>query len=195
MSLSKDDGSNRNMTGKFASDPKCTCVCASNATVQRSQVLLTKQSIMLSIDEGIQILRAETGIHGKSVGILKLENRTRRPSTQTKPLGNCCRSDRREYAWAAPIPIGSDRRALNCIELFEPHLSVNGPSVKIPRSRRVSVRFTGVGIDKVVQGKVGESLLHIAERSGIRVPNACEGSGACATCQVYVTKGMGLCGR
>jgi 2Fe-2S ferredoxin len=44
----------------------------------------------------------------------------------------------------------------------------------------------------VVQGQIGESPLHVAAKYGIHVPNACEGSGASATCQLYVTKGMHL---
>jgi 2Fe-2S ferredoxin len=56
----------------------------------------------------------------------------------------------------------------------------------------VNIRFTGKGIDKVVQGKIGQSLLHVAEEHGIHVPNACEGSCACGTCQLYILKGMEL---
>jgi 2Fe-2S ferredoxin len=58
--------------------------------------------------------------------------------------------------------------------------------------RIVNVKFTGSGVNQVAAGLVGESLLHVAEKSKIKVPNACEGSGACATCQLYVTKGMHL---
>lgn len=56
----------------------------------------------------------------------------------------------------------------------------------------VKVRFIGKDVDKVVQGNKGESLLHIAEKNGVHIPAACEGMGACGTCQVYVTKGMDL---
>ncbi|KAK8886467.1 hypothetical protein M9Y10_041930 [Tritrichomonas musculus] len=56
----------------------------------------------------------------------------------------------------------------------------------------VNVRFIGKDVNKVVQGNKGESLLHIAEKNGIRIPAACEGMGACGTCQVYVNKGMDL---
>lgn len=54
----------------------------------------------------------------------------------------------------------------------------------------VNVHFKGKDLDKVVTGAVGESLLQIAEKNGIHIPNACEGSGACATCQLYIHKGM-----
>lgn len=54
----------------------------------------------------------------------------------------------------------------------------------------VNIRFKGQGVDKTVTGAVGENLLHIAEENGIHLPNACEGSGACGTCQLYITKGM-----
>lgn len=53
----------------------------------------------------------------------------------------------------------------------------------------VSVKFTGVGVDKVVDGLKGESILQVAERNGIHIPNACEGMGACATCHCYVKTG------
>ena len=56
----------------------------------------------------------------------------------------------------------------------------------------VKIRFIGKDVDKVVQGNKGESLLHIAENNGIHIPAACEGMGACGTCQVYITKGMDL---
>jgi 2Fe-2S ferredoxin len=56
----------------------------------------------------------------------------------------------------------------------------------------VNIRFTGEGVNKIVQGLKGESLLRVAEKNGIHLPNACEGSGACATCQVYITKGSNL---
>ncbi|KAH0790671.1 ISC system 2Fe-2S type ferredoxin [Histomonas meleagridis] len=56
----------------------------------------------------------------------------------------------------------------------------------------VNIKFIGKDVDKVVQGAVGESLLHVAEKNGIKIPCACEGSCACGTCHVYVTKGMDL---
>jgi 2Fe-2S ferredoxin len=61
----------------------------------------------------------------------------------------------------------------------------------VSRFRRalVNVKFVGDGISRIVQGACGESLLHVAEKHEIRIPNACEGSGACATCQLYITKG------
>jgi ferredoxin len=53
-------------------------------------------------------------------------------------------------------------------------------------------RFTGKGIDKDVQGKIGQSLVHVPEEHGIHVPNACEGSCAWGICQMYILKGMEL---
>lgn len=58
------------------------------------------------------------------------------------------------------------------------------------RRALVNIHFKGKDVDKIVQGAAGESLLHIAEKNGIHIPNACEGSGACATCQLYIHKGM-----
>lgn len=57
----------------------------------------------------------------------------------------------------------------------------------------VKIHFTGKGADKIVEGHKGESLLKIAERNKLPLPNACEGNRACATCQVYVNKGQDLC--
>lgn len=59
----------------------------------------------------------------------------------------------------------------------------------------VNIKFTGRGVDKVVQGIAGDNLLHIAEKAGIHIPNACEGSGACGTCQLYINKGMDILGE
>ena len=53
-----------------------------------------------------------------------------------------------------------------------------------------TVKFISNGVTKVVQGNVGETIAHIAEKNKVRIPMACEGSGACGTCQVYVLKGM-----
>ena len=53
-----------------------------------------------------------------------------------------------------------------------------------------TVKFLSKGVAKTVQAKVGETLAQVAEKNQIRIPMACEGSGACGTCQVYVLKGM-----
>ena len=53
-----------------------------------------------------------------------------------------------------------------------------------------TVRFHGKEMDVKVNGKVGETIAQIAERNKIPLPMACEGSGACGTCHVYVKKGM-----
>ncbi|EAX87148.1 Ferredoxin 7 [Trichomonas vaginalis G3] len=56
----------------------------------------------------------------------------------------------------------------------------------------VKIHWTGKGCDKIVEGHNGETLLKIAERNKLPLPNACEGNRACATCQVYVNKGGDL---
>jgi 2Fe-2S ferredoxin len=54
-----------------------------------------------------------------------------------------------------------------------------------------SVRFTARGgLNKIVEGAIGDTLLHLAEKNEIPMPCACEGQGACGTCHVYITKGM-----
>ncbi|XP_025026811.1 ferredoxin-2, mitochondrial isoform X3 [Python bivittatus] len=39
-----------------------------------------------------------------------------------------------------------------------------------------------------VQGKVGDDVLHLAQRHGIDLEGACEASLACSTCHVYVSQ-------
>lgn len=56
----------------------------------------------------------------------------------------------------------------------------------------VNIHFIGHNVDKIVKGSKGENLLQIAEKNQIHIPNACEGMGACGTCQVYIEKGMNL---
>lgn len=53
-----------------------------------------------------------------------------------------------------------------------------------------TVKFISSGMTHIAKGKVGETLAKIAEDNKIHIPMACEGSGACGTCQLYITKGM-----
>ncbi|XP_053438298.1 ferredoxin-2, mitochondrial isoform X2 [Nycticebus coucang] len=39
-----------------------------------------------------------------------------------------------------------------------------------------------------VSGKVGDNVLHLAQRHGVDLEGACEASLACSTCHVYVSK-------
>lgn len=56
--------------------------------------------------------------------------------------------------------------------------------------RNLNIKITGRGIDKVIQAKKGDNIVHLCEELKIPIPMACEGNGACATCHVYVNKGM-----
>ncbi|NXN94958.1 FDX2 protein, partial [Rhinopomastus cyanomelas] len=38
-----------------------------------------------------------------------------------------------------------------------------------------------------VRGRVGDNLLHLAQRHGLELEGACEASLACSTCHVYVS--------
>jgi len=58
----------------------------------------------------------------------------------------------------------------------------------VPRSFG-NIKFIGKDFEKIVKSVRGKDLLHLAEENHIHIPNACEGSGACATCQLYVKKG------
>src|SRR4051812_21575601 len=48
---------------------------------------------------------------------------------------------------------------------------------------------------KVPYGRTGEpgSILDLAEGAGLEIDHACGGVCACATCHVYVTKGLDSC--
>ena len=52
------------------------------------------------------------------------------------------------------------------------------------------IKIIGKGIEKIVENIPGKSILQIAEENNIHIPDACEGSGACGTCQVYINKGL-----
>jgi len=49
--------------------------------------------------------------------------------------------------------------------------------------------------EKIPYGRTGEpgSILDLAEAAGIEIDHACGGVCACATCHVYVTKGLESC--
>ena len=48
------------------------------------------------------------------------------------------------------------------------------------------------GSEKTVDAPNGISLLEVAHKNGVALEGACEGSLACSTCHVYVTKGKEL---
>ncbi|KAM4643872.1 ferredoxin-2, mitochondrial [Amazona ochrocephala] len=43
------------------------------------------------------------------------------------------------------------------------------------------------GREVPVQGRVGDNVLHLAQRNGLELEGACEASLACSTCHVYVS--------
>ncbi|KAJ7317236.1 hypothetical protein JRQ81_003398 [Phrynocephalus forsythii] len=52
----------------------------------------------------------------------------------------------------------------------------------------VNVVFTDRSGKRIpVQGRVGEDVLHLAQRNGIELEGACEASLACSTCHVYIS--------
>ncbi|NXW90176.1 FDX2 protein, partial [Alopecoenas beccarii] len=54
--------------------------------------------------------------------------------------------------------------------------------------RRVNVVFVDrTGRHVPVRGRVGDNVLHLAQRNGLELEGACEASLACSTCHVYVS--------
>ena len=56
----------------------------------------------------------------------------------------------------------------------------------------VNIHIKGKGIDRFITGSKNDILLHLIEKNGIKIPNACEGNGACGTCMIYINKGQKL---
>ncbi|KAM5308558.1 ferredoxin-2, mitochondrial isoform 2-T2 [Glossophaga mutica] len=59
-------------------------------------------------------------------------------------------------------------------------------SLCIPRVNVVFVDRSGQRIP--VKGRVGDNVLHLAQRHGVDLEGACEASLACSTCHVYVSE-------
>lgn len=74
-----------------------------------------------------------------------------------------------------------------------PRYSASGcPSASAP-APRLSSRVNVVFVDRSgrripVRGRVGDNVLHLAQRHGVDLEGACEASLACSTCHVYVSE-------
>lgn len=53
----------------------------------------------------------------------------------------------------------------------------------------VRVKFTGHGIDKVVEGSKGDKIIRLALENQVELPVGCRGLCQCGTCHVYIKKG------
>uniref|UniRef100_A0A8C0J3I4 Ferredoxin-2, mitochondrial n=4 Tax=Durocryptodira TaxID=1579337 RepID=A0A8C0J3I4_CHEAB len=62
------------------------------------------------------------------------------------------------------------------------------PTTPLPASRVNVVFIDRSGHRIPVQGRVGEDVLHLAQRHDIELEGACEASLACSTCHVYVSQ-------
>ncbi|XP_054418227.1 ferredoxin-2, mitochondrial isoform X3 [Pteronotus mesoamericanus] len=64
-----------------------------------------------------------------------------------------------------------------------------GPKSPIPHPTRVNVVFVDRSGQRIpVRGRVGDNVLHLAQRHGVDLEGACEASLACSTCHVYVSE-------
>ncbi|KAM9214321.1 LOW QUALITY PROTEIN: ferredoxin-2, mitochondrial [Leptosomus discolor] len=63
-----------------------------------------------------------------------------------------------------------------------------GAAAEEPEAAVVNVVFVDrTGRHVPVQGRVGDNVLHLAQRHGLELEGACEASLACSTCHVYVS--------
>ncbi|XP_016063437.1 PREDICTED: adrenodoxin-like protein, mitochondrial isoform X3 [Miniopterus natalensis] len=68
-----------------------------------------------------------------------------------------------------------------------------GPSSSTASASPFVLRVNVVFVDRSgqripVRGKVGDNVLHLAQRHGVDLEGACEASLACSTCHVYVSE-------
>ncbi|XP_064331675.1 ferredoxin-2, mitochondrial [Phalacrocorax carbo] len=67
-------------------------------------------------------------------------------------------------------------------------LSGGGAAAEEPEAAVVNVVFVDrTGRHVPVRGRVGDNVLHLAQRHGLELEGACEASLACSTCHVYVS--------
>ncbi|XP_074423008.1 ferredoxin-2, mitochondrial [Larus michahellis] len=67
-------------------------------------------------------------------------------------------------------------------------LSGGGAAAEEPEGAVVNVVFVDrEGRHVPVRGRVGDNVLHLAQRHGLELEGACEASLACSTCHVYVS--------
>uniref|UniRef100_A0A8I3PUI5 Ferredoxin-2, mitochondrial n=3 Tax=Canis lupus TaxID=9612 RepID=A0A8I3PUI5_CANLF len=100
------------------------------------------------------------------------------------------------FLWSPPCPVSPfdtvlfpcHQSLLNLDVTWPPRPSsglASAPS-SVPRVNVVFVDRSGQRIP--VSGRVGDNVLHLAQRHGIDLEGACEASLACSTCHVYVSE-------
>ncbi|XP_059728229.1 ferredoxin-2, mitochondrial [Haemorhous mexicanus] len=68
-------------------------------------------------------------------------------------------------------------------------LSGGGAPAEAPEAAVVNVVFVDrEGRQVPVRGRVGDNVLHLAQRHGLELEGACEASLACSTCHVYISE-------
>ncbi|KAM3656301.1 ferredoxin-2, mitochondrial [Ammospiza maritima maritima] len=68
-------------------------------------------------------------------------------------------------------------------------LSSGGAPAEEPEAAVVNVVFVDrEGRQVPVRGRVGDNVLHLAQRHGLELEGACEASLACSTCHVYISE-------
>ncbi|XP_051631933.1 ferredoxin-2, mitochondrial [Pseudopipra pipra] len=65
---------------------------------------------------------------------------------------------------------------------------LSGAAAEEPEAAPVNVVFVDrSGREVPVRGRVGDNVLHLAQRHGLELEGACEASLACSTCHVYIS--------
>ncbi|XP_063575999.1 ferredoxin-2, mitochondrial isoform X2 [Pongo abelii] len=99
-------------------------------------------------------------------------------ASMTRGGARARREKRTRAAWSGPRTYSTRALSPSSSSAFAP------PSV--PRVNVVFVDRSGQRIP--VSGRVGDNVLHLAQRHGVDLEGACEASLACSTCHVYVSE-------
>ncbi|XP_050164777.1 ferredoxin-2, mitochondrial [Myiozetetes cayanensis] len=74
------------------------------------------------------------------------------------------------------------------LRLRGPARGLGGAAAEEPEAAPVNVVFVDrSGREVPVRGRVGDNVLHLAQRHGLELEGACEASLACSTCHVYIS--------
>ncbi|XP_039944698.1 ferredoxin-2, mitochondrial [Hirundo rustica] len=91
---------------------------------------------------------------------------------------------------AAPMAaVGGGSVTQRLLRGFSRRLSGGRATAEEPEAAVVNVVFVDrEGRQVPVRGRVGDNVLHLAQRHGLELEGACEASLACSTCHVYISE-------
>nr|XP_021405084.1 ferredoxin-2, mitochondrial [Lonchura striata domestica] len=90
---------------------------------------------------------------------------------------------------AAPMAASGGSVTRRLLRGFSRGLSGGGAAAEQPEAAVVNVVFVDrEGREVPVRGRVGDNVLHLAQRHGLELEGACEASLACSTCHVYISE-------